>query len=239
MKYHLDTIPVWDIFNSEPDHCPMCQLQAQTEQRLIESFLGGSVMESQTRIEVNDKGFCARHFGQLEQIQNRLGLALLLQSHLKQIIDQQERIISSPKSKGLFSNKKEDPAQLSAAKAKLIEQKCTACDRLTQTMQRYAYTVAHMVMNEAGFAPVFERTHGACMPHYVMLLQGAKELGGRAGRQFTELLMNRQIAELKQMQEHIDSFAESFDYRKRDRSIAPPPDTVKRAVRLLKGPAMV
>lgn len=238
MKYHLDTIPIWDIYREQPGECPLCLLQRRTEQRLIESFLGGSVMESDTRIEVNAKGFCSRHFGQLEQIQNRLGLALLLQSHLKEVIDKQKKIMASPGAKGLFANKKESPAQQSAEAAQGLAKRCIACDRLDFAMGRYAYTLAHMVMNEAGFAPAFEKAHGVCMPHYALLLGGAKELGGKDGREFADLLMKQQLQQMEQMQAHIDAFTVTFDYRNRGQATTAPPDTVKRAVRLLKGPGM-
>lgn len=238
MKYHLDTIPIWDIYREQPDECPLCLLQRRTEQRLIESFLGGSVMESETRIEVNEKGFCGRHFGQLEQIQNRLGLALLLQSHLYEIIQHQKKILAAPKGKGIFANKNEQPARQSAAAAEGLAHRCIACDRLDFSMRRYAYTVAHMVMNEAGFAPVFEKAHGICMPHYALLLRGADELGGRAGRDFTDRLTRQQLAQMEQMQAHIDAFTQTFDYRNRGQAGTAPSDTVKRAVRLLKGPSM-
>ena len=75
MKYHLDTIPVWDAYHEESE-CPFCILKDNSEKAYVDSFLGGSVMEPDTRIEVNDTGFCPHHNELLYQAQNRLSPAL-------------------------------------------------------------------------------------------------------------------------------------------------------------------
>ena len=42
MKYHLDTIPVWDAYHEEGE-CPLCILEDKSEKSYVDSFLGGSV----------------------------------------------------------------------------------------------------------------------------------------------------------------------------------------------------
>ena len=39
MKYHIDTIPVWDAYHQESE-CPLCILYSSLEKSYIESFLG-------------------------------------------------------------------------------------------------------------------------------------------------------------------------------------------------------
>ena len=72
MQYHLDTIPVWEAMEQNTA-CPLCALYRRVEASEIERSLGGSVMEPDARIRVNEKGICARHHGQLFAMQNRLG----------------------------------------------------------------------------------------------------------------------------------------------------------------------
>ena len=60
MKYHIDTIPVWDAYKAA-DECSLCVLEYQSERAYIDFFLSGSVMEPDTRIEVNKFGFCPSH----------------------------------------------------------------------------------------------------------------------------------------------------------------------------------
>lgn len=90
MKYHIDTIPVWDAYHQESE-CPLCILEHNLEKNYVESFLGASVMESDTRIQVNRSGFCSHHFKLLYDAQNRLGLALMTHTHLKELIGKFER----------------------------------------------------------------------------------------------------------------------------------------------------
>lgn len=72
MRYHIDTIPVWDAMKLEGE-CPLCALRRKLELGEVERYLGASVMEPDTRIQVNEKGFCARHHAMLFAASNRLG----------------------------------------------------------------------------------------------------------------------------------------------------------------------
>ena len=83
MRYHIDTIPVWDAMKLEGE-CPLCALRRKLELGEVERYLGASVMEPDTRIQVNEKGFCARHHAMLFAASNRLGHALMLHTHLKE-----------------------------------------------------------------------------------------------------------------------------------------------------------
>ena len=53
MQYHLDTIPVWEAMEQNTA-CPLCALYRRVEASEIERSLGGSVMEPDARIRVND-----------------------------------------------------------------------------------------------------------------------------------------------------------------------------------------
>ena len=81
MRYHIDTIPVWDAAKIDGE-CLLCALQRRVELQQIEYSLGASVMEPDVRIQVNQKGFCQHHQRMLFKGDNRLGHALMLESHL-------------------------------------------------------------------------------------------------------------------------------------------------------------
>ncbi|NMD38252.1 MAG: ABC transporter substrate-binding protein, partial [Christensenellaceae bacterium] len=51
MKYHIDTIPIWDAFKLESE-CPLCVIKRHFELQECEKFLGASVMDPDTRIRV-------------------------------------------------------------------------------------------------------------------------------------------------------------------------------------------
>ncbi|MFP4011975.1 MAG: DUF6062 family protein, partial [Spirochaetaceae bacterium] len=81
MKYELQTIPVWDAYE-HAEACPLCYLEGRLESDLRDFFLGNAVMAPEMRVEVNSRGFCARHFALLARGTNRLGLTLMTQTHL-------------------------------------------------------------------------------------------------------------------------------------------------------------
>ena len=71
MRYHIDTIPVWDAAKIDGE-CLLCALQRRVELQQIEYSLGASVMEPDVRIQVNKKGFCQHHQLMLFKGDNRL-----------------------------------------------------------------------------------------------------------------------------------------------------------------------
>ena len=81
MRYHIDTIPVWDAMKLDGE-CLLCALERKTELGEAERYLGASVMEPDTRVQVNEKGFCQHHHAMLFGMSNRLGHALMLESHM-------------------------------------------------------------------------------------------------------------------------------------------------------------
>jgi hypothetical protein len=85
MRYHIQTAPIWDAFK-ENDGCPLCKLYARTEERLIKQYTGEAVMEPDYRVRVNERGFCARHLKQLFDGNNKLGVALQVNTRTEKII---------------------------------------------------------------------------------------------------------------------------------------------------------
>ena len=83
------TIPVNEAFEaSEADHacgCPFCTLYRKLENDQLELILGASMMEPDVRIKTNEMGFCKTHYDMMFTRKNRLGMALMLESHLNQL----------------------------------------------------------------------------------------------------------------------------------------------------------
>ena len=90
-QVHLDTIPIWDAYKLDAE-CPVCALEHRCEQQFLDVALGGAMMEPDTRIATNEKGFCPRHFAQLYDAQNRLSLALMTHTHLKDVMASTEKL---------------------------------------------------------------------------------------------------------------------------------------------------
>lgn len=223
MRQQLDTAPVLEKMRVGGE-CPLCALKRDNEAAYVEYFLGGSVMEVATRMEVNQKGFCARHLKMQLDAQNKLGLALTQASHLKEVL---EKLKARPAPRrGLFKRK---PAETP-------EPGCALCDRLNATMRRYALTVAALWEKEKEFRPLLKNSKGFCLPHYEMIrAEAPKALGGAALGEFLDALDNLEIQNLERVLRDVEWFAKKHDYRYQDKPWGESRDAVERCAKKLRG----
>ena len=204
--------------------CPLCALKRDNEASYVEYFLGGSVMEVATRLEVNQKGFCARHLKMQLDAQNRLGLALTEASHLKEVL---EKLKARPAPKRALFKKKQDEAPKPG---------CALCDRLNATMRRYALTVAALWEKEKDFRALLKNSKGFCLPHYEMIREEAPgALSGAALEEFLEALDMLEIENLERVLRDVEWFAQKHDYRNQDKPWGESRDAVERCAKKLRG----
>ncbi len=223
LRQQLDTAPVLEKMHIGGE-CPLCALKRDNEAAYVEYFLGGSVMEVTTRLEVNQKGFCARHLKMQMDAQNRLGLALMQSSHLKEVL---EKLKARPAPKRLLFTKKQ---------AEKPEPGCALCDRLDNTMRRYALTVAALWEKEKEFQTLFKSSKGFCLPHYEMIREEApKALGGAALEEFLDALDMLETANLERVLRDVEWFAQKHDYRNQDKPWGESRDAVERCAKKLRG----
>ncbi len=229
MHYHIDTIPVWDAYKKDSE-CPLCDLHVLQEQGYVESFLGASVMEPDVRIEVNQKGFCAKHFAQMLAMKNRLGLALMTHTHLQQVLGAFEMPI--PQKGGFLKQKKSPPANQES-------ESCILCDRLNNTMDRYCYTVLHLWRTDAAFRQTLEKGKGHCQPHHAMLCaMAAQEMGAGDANAFRTMLTAHQKENFARIERELWWFTQKFDYRNTDKPWGDSKDAPERAILKLRGKHM-
>ena len=81
MKIQLETIPVWDGIKSNSE-CYICDLMGEAQRYAISFYLGSSVMNPETRVRVNEHGFCYKHSQMLVTAQNSQGVALMADTYL-------------------------------------------------------------------------------------------------------------------------------------------------------------
>jgi hypothetical protein len=223
LRLHLDTAPVLEKMRAGGE-CPLCALKRENEASYVEYFLGGSVMEVATRKEVNQKGFCGKHLDQLFHGDNRLGLSLLESSHLKEII---QALKDRPAPKKSLFQKKDAPGP---------EEGCALCDRLENTMRRYALTVAALWEMEADFRLLLENSKGFCIPHYEMIRAEAPgALSGKSLTEFLAALDDVQVKNLERVLTEVDWFAKKHDYRYHDQPWGDSRDAVERCAKKLRG----
>ncbi|MBQ8094304.1 MAG: hypothetical protein IJ242_12130 [Clostridia bacterium] len=237
MKYTLDTIPVLDAFKQDCQ-CPMCRLQILCEDGYIDGLLSSAYMEPECRVRTNKTGFCSRHYAQMYERRNRLGLALMTHTHLQELIRSLEETMGTPAKKNsrlpFFTASVQEDGR--PAKIRAGIDACDICDQLDKTMRRYAFTVIRLVLDKPEFKSRFEKT-GACLPHTALLLDLSEEtLSGRERETFESFLKDVTLHRLHEIESNLYDFTQQFDYR--NAGVAPTQaarDSVEHALNRLAG----
>lgn len=218
MHYHIQTAPIWDAYRE--DGCPLCRLYAQRENRLVSQYLSDNVMDPDFRVASNASGFCPDHIRAMYAGQNKLGLALQLET----------------RAAALDELLKKTPTDKKSAKktAELIDGHCgcVICSTLDEVMPRYYMTVAEMFCAESDFPELFEKaTH--CVKHAAKLLY-VSEYAGKNTPQYLRALTAGIKRDLKRTEKELRAFADCFDFK----NIGARPDAtaVPRAIALLITP---
>lgn len=255
MKYHIDTIPVWDAYKKGGE-CPLCDIEEQSEREYLDVFMGASVMEPSRRVEVNEHGFCARHLRLMFGNGNRLGLALMAHTHLKETMKKIGEIGEAAVKYASEDAKKLAPVRLigraanasaplkgiaaQAERAGRTAGSCLFCDKLQESMERYVHTLVYMWKHESEFRAAFAASKGLCLRHYAAVMGAAQEqLSGRELEEFMEALVSNENANLERIEKEIEWFTLKFDYRNADKPWGSSQDAVERTLKKLRGYAAV
>lgn len=248
MRYHIDTIPVWDSLKLDGE-CFLCALRRRIELGEVERYLGASVMEPDVRVNVNERGFCCHHQTMLYGMSNRLGHALMLQTHLeesrKRVGKPYEAIRKAAKAYAESSIADKLTGKAAAAKKEIAEQgakltemagTCVLCDSINENMDRYLHTFFHLYHTDGEFRRRLAASKGLCMADAALLMShAADELNGKETLAFIDMIVELQEKNLKRMQDDIDWFIKKFDYRFDAEPWKESRDAVERTVNKLRG----
>ncbi|MBN1798346.1 MAG: hypothetical protein JW822_07200 [Spirochaetales bacterium] len=248
MKYKLETIPVWDAFK-ENGECPLCTLEEKNEKNYIRFFLGDSVMDPDTRVQVNKTGFCAQHAALLFSGGHKQGLGLMMHTFLLETIPQVEVYAKALSNKAQDLTKKNVLTAVIAKDrtlntaidnlAKYAEQNtraCIFCHRLEQTLLRYTFTIIYLWKKDPEFKKTLSTSKGFCLKHLPMVLRMAKtELSGAQSGMFFKMLIPLEVQSLKRLEQEILWFTQKFEYANRDKPWKTSKDALQRTLQKLTG----
>ena len=240
MRYHIDTIALWDVLKAG-DECPLCLLRRKTEHQMADRYLGASVMEPDTRIRVNEKGFCPSHQRMLFDRQNRLGHALMMLSHLqelrKRLPDALSQTAPTP-SPGLLArlsgrNRREAPPENGVL---ALAQGCVMCDHLHMTMDQYGHALLHLWKTDQRFRDLFAHSKGLCLVDTGTLLALSGEvLSGQQKEEFCRQAAKLLQENLERLEEELNWFTRKFDYRNAEAPWGNSRDALERTANKLRG----
>ncbi len=206
MNYQLEIIPVHDAWISDA-FCPLCTLMEAAEQRHVKYYLGNSVMNPETRVLVNKKGFCSRHFPMMRDAGHAHHLGLIGHTHLSELRKNLGPALRLLKSAG---SARTTSAFSAGVRQKL--QSCLICESLGRDIERYSCTAAILYGRESEFRELFEKSTGPCLPHAADLADIAvKVLNKKLQREFLGALSDKMDSLMANLEADILYFTQKFD----------------------------
>lgn len=238
------TIPVNEAFDfcaSEADRrknqppvadapclCPLCRLYNDLTEKELERILGAAMMEPDVRIETNHRGFCLSHYEAMLKRKNRLGLALMLESHL-------DVLKTELKDSALASTVKGAGGK-PLSRMEELENDCYICNRVDLHFGHMIDTVLYLFTAEDAFRRKTERQPYYCLPHFRRLADNAKRKMNRKDyTAFYRTIEKTELNYLHSLKEDVSWFCCKFDYRYENEPWNNAKDAVERSILFLRG----
>ena len=219
MVEKIYTIPVNEAFDFY-DGCPHCRLYKILEDNELDIILGAAMMEPDTRIQTNAEGFCGKHYDMMFNLKNRLGLALMIESHLSENINKVLR--------GGFI------AKVKTKKIEKAQDSCYVCTRIDQKLTKMLETTALLWEREPEFREKLGKQEYFCMPHYsALLLSGEYTLHKKIYPDYASACRKVMVEHSEKLLADVSWFIKKFDYRYHDEPWGNAKDAVERAIRFL------
>lgn len=151
--------------------CPLCALMEAAERTYLVSFQHSRVMEPNVRVKTNALGFCPDHLGKLYRGENKLGLALVMLTHLQEkTADLHSALDGSIQAAraGARERSRRIPRIIESLEA--LRNSCFICGLLSQDLARYSWTILYLWRKDPQFPPLFRASRGFCLSHFCTVL---------------------------------------------------------------------
>ncbi|MGN0383676.1 MAG: DUF6062 family protein [Eubacterium sp.] len=232
MPEKLYTIPVKEAYSHDCE-CPLCNMYNAIEKSVIEFVMGPSYMEDDIRAATDKTGFCKEHARQLMACENRLGMALILSTHLKKTNSDIAKLSAADKPSTLF-HKKDFSSLLNYIDN--LDNSCYVCDRVDAVFDRYIATIYHLWKTDKEFKKTYETSKGFCTKHYAELIRGAsKHFNSKQLDEFTDVTNKLYYENMERIREDINWFINKFDYMYRNEPWKNSKDALPRTLTKVNG----
>lgn len=238
MKIQLETIPVWDGVDSGSE-CYICDLMKEAEEDALTFYLGPSVMNPETRVKVNEHGFCHAHWNALVARKKAQAVALMSDTYLKRTRELLEGDINNLR-KTKTANQAKKAVKKFTESLNKREAGCLVCTSMENRLERYLYTTCHLWGDDPEFAVVLSKGKGFCLHHAGLLLQMApKALPSDKIVEFTRSLIETQLKNLDRIAEDIHWMTQKYKSENKDKPWGTGEDAHKRGVEKMVGTVRV
>ena len=162
--------------------CPICTVMNQAEITYLNSFRGARVMAPHIRVGTNKVGFCPRHYEQLYQGEGKLGLSLMVHTHMGHSLPKLHQRLEALQAARMGRMKRWPLARLFRVGDDMIGlpaladylrgmiRRCYICDLLAGDLERYTFTVVYLWQNDEEFLPKLRTSAGFCLAHFADLI---------------------------------------------------------------------
>jgi hypothetical protein len=148
--------------------CPLCTLMEGAEETYLRSFQHSRVMDPTVRVATNAAGFCPDHYRKLYERENKLGLGLIVHTHLQEKLPELRAAFEALKAgAGRRGKARMDDAASFLAR---LRDRCFICDLLGKDLDRYAFTILYLWSKDPEFAPRFRSSRGFCLGHFCAMV---------------------------------------------------------------------
>ncbi|MGH0053907.1 MAG: DUF6062 family protein [Sphaerochaetaceae bacterium] len=238
MKIELETIPVWDALQRHSE-CFICDLMAEAQKDAITFYVGNSVMNPETRVKVNEHGFCPKHWRMLTAANKPQGVALMSDTYLATTREKGESAIN-----GLLTAKNTRQAKKAVqAFHSVLESRevgCLVCSAMNDRLQRYLYTTSYLWGEDPAFREALTESKGFCLHHFSLLLEmGQKALSSSLYPEFVHAMGQLEIANLDRIAKDVHWMTQKYKSENADKPWNGCEDAHKRVVDKMTGRSRV
>ena len=170
----------------------------------------------------NRLGFCKEHLGGMMKKRGRLPLALILESHAKELCD------------NIFSSS----YQKNGLKAKQVHSTCFVCEKIEWGFERMINTIYLTYERDKEFRDLFDSQEFFCLEHYSLLAaNSSKKVMRKYYSEFNKALEETVSKYLENLHSDLEKYCSMYDYRNNTENAdwGTSKDSVERAALFLTG----
>lgn len=205
----------YDLIETFPKPgCAVCNRVLHDTRRLLESILYEYATDTDMQNAFRDsRGLCSEHGYQLTQMDNALGIAVLYEHPLNEVLDIFNRSLrdANPQQRLMSWLFPQNP-NLALIAALEATKPCIACKLQAENEARYVQILSDFV-GDARMADAYRQSDGLCLPHFTQVLRHTYDA------ERSRLLVTIQSGIWTRLRDDLREFMRKNDYQHADEAM--------------------
>ena len=236
MKEQIHTIPVIEALR-EPGLCAFCAMTRKLDEDAVRFIMGPAYMEEDVRMKTNKTGFCKKHMEAMYKEQNRLGLALMLHTHVQEINKNVKNMADFVVKPTIFGAGSDSYIIRLGGHLAATNEDCYVCQSVNSTFDRYVDTFFMLWLKGGPDAQLVQEQKGYCLYHFTVILKHAGKLGAKKHKRFLSEILPAWHESMKELEADLEWFTQKFDHKNKDEPWKNSREVLPRALAILGGDA--